>query len=153
MLAVALRDDFDVSALSFRYGQRHAVELEAASEIAKASGVSDHRIMDIDMRAIGGSALTDDIAVPRDRSTDDMGRDIPVTYVPARNAVFLSALGLAEVVGAYDGAFIGANVVDYSGYPDCRPAFMRAFEQVADLATKAGVEGEQGFGFTRRSST
>ena len=145
VLAVALRDDFDVSALSFRYGQRHAVELEAASEIAKASGISDHRIMDIDMRAIGGSALTDDIAVPRDRSTDDMSRDIPVTYVPARNTVFLSlALGLAEVVGAYD-IFIGANVVDYSGYPDCRPAFMRAFERVADLATKAGVEGERGF--------
>lgn len=147
-LAIAQDQGFDVAALSFRYGQRHAVELTAAARLAQVMEVADHRVMDIDMRAIGGSALTADIAVPKGRSMDDMGHGIPITYVPARNTIFLSfALGLAEVIGAYD-IFIGANVLDYSGYPDCRPDFMRAFERLANLATKAGVEGEsaaQGF--------
>lgn len=137
-LAMAQADGFDCVALSFDYGQRHASELEAARRVAQALGVHDHRVIQLDLRAIGGSALTDSrIAVP-EAATDG----IPVTYVPARNTVFLAiALGLAEVVKAHD-IYIGVNAVDYSGYPDCRPAFIAAFEQLANLATKAGVEGQ-----------
>src|SRR6478672_9792424 len=140
-LAVARARGFDVYALSVDYGQRHRVELERADHVAKALGAVEHRTVRLDLRAIGGSALTADIDVPRGRSTDDMARGIPVTYVPARNTILLGlALGYAETVGAFD-LFIGANVLDYSGYPDCRPEFLEAFERLADLATKAGVEG------------
>lgn len=139
--AIARADGFDVYALSFRYGQRHAVELEAAARIATAVGVTRHLIVDADLRAIGGSALTSDLAVPTDRNPTAIGHDIPITYVPARNTIFLSfALGWAEVLGATD-IFIGANAVDYSGYPDCRPEYLAAFERLAALATRAGVEG------------
>jgi 7-cyano-7-deazaguanine synthase len=139
--AQARADGFVPYALTIRYGQRHAVELEAARRVARSLGVADHRIMDVDLAAIGGSALTADIPVPLDRSADELGHDIPVTYVPARNTVFLSlALGYAEVIGAFD-IFIGANALDYSGYPDCRPEYLRAFEQLANLATWAGFEG------------
>ena len=139
--AVARRDGFEVYALSFRYGQRHAVELQAAARVAHALGVRRHLVLDLDLSAIGGSALTaPDIEVPRDRPPDAAG--IPATYVPARNTIFLSiALGWAEVLGATD-IFIGVNAVDYSGYPDCRPEFIRAFEAMARLATRAGVEGQ-----------
>jgi 7-cyano-7-deazaguanine synthase len=123
-------------ALSVRYGQRHSSELDAAARVAKALGAREHRVVDVDLRAIGGSALTDDIAVPQ-----SPGVGIPVTYVPARNTVLLAlALGYAEVLGAHD-LYVGVNAVDYSGYPDCRPEFVAAFEQLARLATKAGVEG------------
>ena len=136
--AMARRDGFGVYALSFRYGQRHAVELDAAAKVAAAVGAVEHRIVDIDLRAFGGSALTDDIDVPKggvDTSS------IPVTYVPARNTIFLSfALAWAEVLGA-DDIFIGVNALDYSGYPDCRPEYLAAYEAMARLATKAGVEG------------
>ncbi len=136
-LAIAKAQGFACYALSFRYGQRHVIELEAARRVAKASGV-EHKIIDIDLRAFGGSALTADIAVPKDRPVDDT---IPVTYVPARNTIFLSfALAWAEVLGAQD-IFIGVNALDYSGYPDCRPEYIAAFQRMADLATKAGVEG------------
>lgn len=139
--AIARADGFDVHALSFRYGQRHAVELEAAARVATAVGVTRHLVIDADLRAIGGSALTSDIAVPTDRNRSAIGHDIPVTYVPARNTIFLSfALGWAEVLGATD-IFIGANAVDYSGYPDCRPEYLAAFERLASLATRAGLEG------------
>jgi 7-cyano-7-deazaguanine synthase len=139
--AQARADGFALHALTVRYGQRHAVELQAARRVARSLGVADHRVIDVDLAAIGGSALTADIAVPQDRSADEKGHDIPVTYVPARNTVFLSlALGHAEVVGAFD-IFIGANALDYSGYPDCRPEYLRAFERLANLATRAGVEG------------
>lgn len=139
--AVAKADGFDVYALSVDYGQRHRVELERAAAVAKALGVADHRTVTLDLRAIGGSALTADVAVPKDRSADDMGHGVPVTYVPARNTILLGlALGYAETVGAFD-LFIGANVLDYSGYPDCRPEFLAAFEGLANLATKAGTEG------------
>lgn len=141
--AVAKRDGFGVHALSFRYGQRHAVELAAAARVARQVGALSHRIADLDLRAMGGSALTDDIAVPKDRSDHELGSGIPVTYVPARNTIFLSyALGFAEVLGSRD-IFIGVNALDYSGYPDCRSEFVRAFESLANLATKAGVEGDQ----------
>ncbi len=142
-LAIAVRDGFEPWCMSFRYGQRHACELEAARRVA-ASFCSAGRIeIEIDLRAFGGSALTDDIEVPRDRSPGDMATAIPVTYVPARNTIFLSyALGWAEVIGAQD-IFIGVNAVDFSGYPDCRPAFIAAFQRLADLATKAGVEGRR----------
>jgi len=138
-LAMAREQGFDCYALSFAYGQRHASELVAAERVARALGALEHKTLPLDLRAIGGSALTDDaIAVPTEAS-----EGIPVTYVPARNTVFLSlALGWAEVLGAYD-IFIGANAVDYSGYPDCRPAFIEAFENLANLATKAGVEGHR----------
>jgi 7-cyano-7-deazaguanine synthase len=127
--------------LSFDYGQRHLVELEAAARVAKSLGAVEHRIARIDLRMFGSSALTDDLAVPKNRPQADMERSIPVTYVPARNTIFLSfALAYAEVVHASH-IFIGVNAVDYSGYPDCRPEFIRAFEQMANLATKAGVEG------------
>ncbi len=138
--AVAHRDGFELFALSFRYGQRHIVELEAATRVARALGVARHLVVDLDLSAIGGSALTaPEIEVPRDRPLD--ATDIPVTYVPARNTIFLSvALGWAEVLDASD-LFLGVNAIDYSGYPDCRPAFISAFEAMARLATRAGIEG------------
>jgi len=140
-LAVARRDGFDTYALSVDYGQRHRIELEKAKLVARSLGAVEHRTVALDLRAIGGSALTADVAVPKDRTADEMDRGIPVTYVPARNTILLGlALGYAETVGAFD-LFIGANVLDYSGYPDCRPAFLEAFEALANLATKAGVEG------------
>jgi len=140
-LAVAHRDGFDTYALSVDYGQRHRIELEKAKLVARSLGAVEHRTVALDLRAIGGSALTADVAVPKDRTADEMDRGIPVTYVPARNTILLGlALGYAETVGAFD-LFIGANVLDYSGYPDCRPAFLEAFEALANLATKAGVEG------------
>ena len=137
--AAARRDGYEVHALSVDYGQRHAVELEAARRVAADLGVADHRVVRIDLRAIGGSALTDDIAVPK--NADPASGRIPPTYVPARNTLLLSlALGYAEVVGAFD-VFIGVNALDYSGYPDCRPEFIRAFEKLANVATKAGTTG------------
>ncbi|MHC4946702.1 MAG: 7-cyano-7-deazaguanine synthase QueC [Planctomycetota bacterium] len=140
-LAIARDAGYDCHALSFDYGQRHRFELEAARRVAAALGATDHRVMTIDLRALGGSALTADIDVPKDRPLDRDPGEIPVTYVPARNTIFLSfALGLAEVVGARD-LFIGVNAVDYSGYPDCRPRFIEAFERTANLATRVGVEG------------
>ena len=140
-LAVAQDQGFTVHALSFRYGQRHAVELAAARRVARAFGVRDHRVATIDLRLFGGSALTDRIRVPKGRALAAMERDIPVTYVPARNTIFLSfALAWAEVLGALD-LFIGVNALDYSGYPDCRPGFLRAFQRLADVATRAGVQG------------
>ncbi len=136
VIALAQEQGFAVYALSVRYGQRHTSELDAAARVAAAQGVAAHKVVDVDLRSIGGSALTDDIEVP-----DAGGDGIPVTYVPARNTIMLSlALGWAEVVGAND-LFCGVNAVDYSGYPDCRPEFVRAFEVLANLATKAGVEG------------
>lgn len=142
-LAIAKEQGFEVYALSFRYGQRHAVELKAAVNVAKALGAKQHKIADIDLRLFGGSALTDDISVPKDRSDDEISHGIPITYVPARNTIFLSfALAWAEVLGAYD-IFIGVNALDYSGYPDCRPEFIEAFEKTANLATAYGVEAKQ----------
>ena len=143
VLAIARNQDYELYALSFRYGQRHVFELEAASRVAGAIGVAGHRIAEIDLRVFGGSALTGDIEVPKGRSEDDMSHGIPITYVPARNTIFLSyALAWAEVLGSSD-IFIGVNALDYSGYPDCRPEFIEAFEKMANLATKAGVEGQQ----------
>ncbi|MFZ5471851.1 MAG: 7-cyano-7-deazaguanine synthase QueC [Myxococcota bacterium] len=140
-LAMAKAQGFSPVVLSVRYGQRHEVELRRAREVAAAMGVNDFREVAVDLRAIGGSALTADWEVPKDRGQVQMASGIPVTYVPARNTLFLAlALGLCEVVGAKD-IFIGVNAVDYSGYPDCRPEFIRAFESLAHLATKAGVEG------------
>jgi len=140
-LAMARQQGFVLHALSFRYGQRHAVELEAAAAVARQLGVTQHAIAEIDLRFIGGSALTSDLAVPKGRSPAAMAREIPVTYVPARNTIFLSyALAWAEVLGAVD-IFIGVNALDYSGYPDCRPEYVAAFQQLANLATRAGVEG------------
>src|SRR6266850_6593799 len=140
-LALAQRDGFAAYALTFRYGQRHEHEIDAARRIARAFQVAGHEIIDFDLRRFGGSALTDDIAVPKDRTASEMGADIPVTYVPARNTIFLSfALAWAETLGAHD-IFIGVNVLDASGYPDCRPEFIEAFQRVAAVATKAGVEG------------
>jgi len=142
-LAIAKAEGFTPYALSFRYGQRHLVELESAARVAAALGVAEHVIADIDLRRFGGSALTADIAVPKGRDPAAMAEGIPVTYVPARNTVFLSfALAWAEVLGASD-IFIGVNALDYSGYPDCRPEFIAAFEQMANLATAAGVAGRQ----------
>ena len=141
VLAIARAEGFEVHALSFRYGQRHAVELEAASRVACALGASRHLTVDVDLRLFGGSALTADIPVPKSRHVEELGSSIPVTYVPARNTIFLSlAVGWAEVLGSSD-IFIGVNALDYSGYPDCRPAFIEAFTRMANLATKAGVEG------------
>ena len=140
-LAFAKRAGFEVYALSFDYGQRHRVELEAAARVAKAVAVADHKTATLDLRMFGGSALTDQIAVPKGRSVGEMSGKIPITYVPARNTVFLSlALAWAEVLEASD-VFIGVNALDYSGYPDCRPEFLEAFEKMANLATKTGVEG------------
>jgi 7-cyano-7-deazaguanine synthase len=142
-LAIAKQQGFEPCALSFRYGQRHEWELEAARKVALAQGVSQHVVANIDLRIFGGSALTSDIPVPKDRPISDMSHGIPVTYVPARNTIFLSfALAWAEVLGASD-IFIGVNALDYSGYPDCRPEYIEAFERMANLATKAGVEGTQ----------
>lgn len=141
-LAVAQRDGFAVHALTFRYGQRHAVEVEAARRIAARAGVARHVVVDIDLRVFGGSALTGDLEVPKDRDLDTPSSEIPVTYVPARNTIFLSyALAFAEVTGAWD-IFIGVNALDYSGYPDCRPEYMDAFTRLANLATRAAVEGQ-----------
>jgi 7-cyano-7-deazaguanine synthase len=138
-LAICAHDGFETYALSFDYGQRHRLELEAARRVAASLGVRDHRVATIDLRIFGGSALTADIAVPK--GSGPGAGDIPITYVPARNTIFLSyALAWCEVLGAAD-IFIGANAIDYSGYPDCRPEFISAFEQLARLATKAGVEG------------
>jgi 7-cyano-7-deazaguanine synthase len=141
--AVARHQGFELYALSFRYGQRHAAELEAAGRVAKWLGARRHVVLDIDLRALGGSALTGDLEVPKDTSLERIGDRIPATYVPARNTIFLSfALGWAEVLGA-DDIFIGANALDYSGYPDCRPEYLEAFERMAGLATRAGVEGRR----------
>jgi len=143
-LALAKSQGFACHALSFDYGQRQRQELKAAQAVAKTIGVASHRILNLDLRAIGGSALTDDIEVPKHRSAEEIGQGIPVTYVPARNTIFLSyALGLAEVLKAKD-LFIGVNALDYSGYPDCRPEFIESFERMANLATRAGVEGAGG---------
>lgn len=142
VLAVAKDQGFEPYAISFRYGQRHAVELEAARRVAKAAGVERHVVCDIDLRVFGGSALTADVDVPKHESAEELSDDeIPITYVPARNTVFLSfALAYAEVIGSTD-IFIGVNALDYSGYPDCRPEYIAAYEQMANLATRAGVEG------------
>jgi 7-cyano-7-deazaguanine synthase len=143
--AIAKADGFAIHALSVDYGQRHRFELESASRVAAALGVVEHKVVQIDLASLGGSALTADIAVPQGRSHDEISAGIPITYVPARNTVMLSlALGYAEVLGAAD-IFIGVNAVDYSGYPDCRPEFIAAFEKLANLATKAGVEGTANF--------
>ncbi len=144
-LACARRDGFECYCLSFDYGQRHHVELEAAARVAATVGAAEHKVIRIDLRSFGGSALTDDIAVPKGRQSGEMSASIPVTYVPARNTVFLSiALAWAEVLGASD-LYLGVNAVDYSGYPDCRPEYIQAFERMANLATKAGVEGTSQF--------
>ncbi|MFN3684614.1 MAG: 7-cyano-7-deazaguanine synthase QueC [Fimbriimonadaceae bacterium] len=141
--AVAKRDGFRLHALTVVYGQRHAVEVRAAERVAASLGVVEHRVIHLDLSAFGGSALTDAIEVPKDRDEEAMAAEIPVTYVPARNTVFLSlALAYAEARGLRD-IFIGANAVDYSGYPDCRPEFIAQFERLANVATKAGVEGER----------
>jgi 7-cyano-7-deazaguanine synthase len=140
-LAIAARDGFTPYAMTFRYGQRHGVEIEAARRVAKAQGVATHVVVDIDLRQWGGSALTGDAAVPKDRDVHQPSDEIPVTYVPARNTIFLSfALAWAETLGS-QAIFIGVNALDYSGYPDCRPEYIAAFEQMANLATRAGVEG------------
>jgi 7-cyano-7-deazaguanine synthase len=140
-LAIARQQGFASYCLSFDYGQRHQVEMEAAAKVAKQLGAVEHRIARFDLRTFGGSALTADIAVPKDRDESQMSGGIPVTYVPARNTIFLSfALAYAEVIGA-SSIFIGVNAIDYSGYPDCRPEFIHAFEAMANLATKSGVEG------------
>lgn len=143
-LACARRDGFEVYSIAFDYGQRHQVELECSKRVSEALGAAAHKVIKIDLRAFGGSALTDNIDVPKGRPTAEMGEGIPVTYVPARNTVFLSiALAWAEVLGATD-IYLGVNAVDYSGYPDCRPEYIEAFEKMANLATKAGVEGHRG---------
>lgn len=142
-LAMARADGFEPYALTFRYGQRHAAEIEAARNVARAIGVADHIVLEIDLTGFGGSALTGDLPVPKGRSPSEISDGIPATYVPARNTIFLSfALAWAEVLGASD-IFIGVNALDYSGYPDCRPEFIQAYQRMADLATKAGVEGRQ----------
>ena len=147
VLAIAKSQGYELYALSFSYGQRHVIELDAARRVAAAIGVADHRIAAIDLRVFGGSALTAEIDVPKGRDAAEMSHGIPITYVPARNTIFLSfALAWAEVLGSSD-IFIGVNALDYSGYPDCRPEFIAAFEKMANLATKAGVErppGSQG---------
>jgi 7-cyano-7-deazaguanine synthase len=144
-LGEAHAEGFELYALSVRYGQRHVCELDAARRVAAAAGVREHRIVDVDLSAIGGSALTDVAEVPKDRAHDEIGRGVPPTYVPARNTVFLGvALGWAEVLGARD-LFVGVNAVDYSGYPDCRPAFLAAFERLAAVATVAGAERGEHF--------
>ena len=143
VLAVAKRDGYTPHAMTFRYGQRHSVEIDAAKRVATAHGVAQHVVVDIDLRQWGGSALTGDVAVPKDRDVEAAHDEIPVTYVPARNTIFLSfALAWAEVLGA-DAIFIGVNALDYSGYPDCRPEYIESFERMANLATRAGVEGTQ----------
>jgi 7-cyano-7-deazaguanine synthase len=144
-LAIARSQSYETYALSFAYGQRHSRELDSASHVAAALGAKNRLVLTLDLRAIGGSALTGDLAVPKSRTAGEIAVGIPVTYVPARNTIFLAhALAWAEVLGAED-VFFGANVVDYSGYPDCRPEYLQAFERLADLATKAGVEGKSRF--------
>ena len=141
MLALAVQQGFDVHAMTFRYGQRHSAEIEAARRVARRYGVTDHVVVDIDLRTFGGSALTADIDVPKDRTDDAIGHGIPITYVPARNTIFLSfCMAFAEVLGASD-IFIGVNALDYSGYPDCRSEYVKAFEAMANLATRGAVEG------------
>lgn len=143
VLAIARSQGYEPYALSFSYGQRHVWELEAAERVAASLGAKEHKVAQIDLRLFGGSALTADIAVPKGRGTEEMGHGIPITYVPARNTIFLSfALAWAEVLGSSD-IFIGVNALDYSGYPDCRPAYIAAYETMANLATRAGVEGHQ----------
>ncbi|RPI46157.1 MAG: 7-cyano-7-deazaguanine synthase QueC [Betaproteobacteria bacterium] len=143
VLAIAIREGYACHAISFRYGQRHAIELDRARVIARRLGAAEHIVVDIDLRQFGGSALTADIAVPKLRSAEEMSHGIPPTYVPARNTIFLSfALAWSETLGAAD-IFIGVNALDYSGYPDCRPEYIAAFERMANLGTKAGVEGRQ----------
>lgn len=143
VLAIAKSEGFELYAMSFRYGQRHVVELESAARVAAQMGVHKHVIVDVDLRQFGGSALTADIEVPKGREIESMSAGIPITYVPARNTVFLSfALAWAETLGSQD-IFIGVNVLDYSGYPDCRPQYIEAYERMANLATRAGVEGSQ----------
>lgn len=142
-LALAQQQGFLVYALTFRYGQRHLAEIEAASRVAERYGVAQHVVADIDLRLFGGSALTADMDVPKGRAVEEMGHGVPITYVPARNTIFLSfALAWAEVLEASD-IFIGVNALDYSGYPDCRPEYIEAYTKMANLATKAGVEGRQ----------
>ena len=141
VMALAKHEGFEIHSLSFFYGQRHAVELEAAQKVADALGAAEHLVINIDLKKIGGSSLTDDMDVPKDRDEPTMSQEIPVTYVPARNTIFLSfALAWAEVLESSD-IFIGVNAIDYSGYPDCRPEYIDAFVRMANLATKAGVEG------------
>ena len=141
-MAIAKAEGYEIYSLSFRYGQRHSLELEAAQKVAKAFAARQHLLIDIDLGRIGGSALTDDIDVPKARSESEMQKEIPVTYVPARNTIFLSyALAWAEVLKVSD-IFIGVNAIDYSGYPDCRPEYIESFERMANLATKVGVEGK-----------
>ena len=143
VLAIARSQGYEPYALSFSYGQRHVYELQAAERVAAALGAAQHRVAAIDLRVFGGSALTADIDVPKGRGTDEMSHGIPITYVPARNTIFLSfALAWAEVLGSSD-IFLGVNALDYSGYPDCRPEFIEAYERMANLATRAGVEGRQ----------
>ena len=144
-LAIARQQGFACYCLSFDYGQRHRIELEAARRIAQQLGAKEHRVVKMDLRVFGGSALTSDLAVPKDRSGSEMTDEIPITYVPARNTIFLAfALAYAEVAEAQN-IFIGVNAIDYSGYPDCRPEFIQAFEAVANLATRASVEGRMKF--------
>lgn len=141
-LAIARHEEFETYALSFAYGQRHQIELEAAKRVAQSLGATEHLVAEIDLRVFGGSALTDNIDVPKNRSTSRIGAGIPITYVPARNTIFLShALAWAEVLEARD-IFIGVNALDYSGYPDCRPEFIERFEKLANVATRAGVSGD-----------
>lgn len=143
VLAIAKSEGYELYTMSFRYGQRHSIELESANRIAKSADVARHLIVDIDLRTIGGSALTSEIDVPKERSGEEMNSGIPITYVPARNTIFLSfALGWAEVLESED-IFIGVNALDYSGYPDCRPQYIEAYERMANLATKAGIEERQ----------
>ena len=142
-LAIAVADGFETYALSFDYGQRHNPELKAAERVAKSLGAKEHRVAKIDLRIFGGSALTDDVEVPKSRSEEEMARKVPITYVPARNTIFLAyALAWAEVLGAGH-IFLGVNAIDYSGYPDCRPEFIALFETLANTGTKAGVEGRR----------
>ena len=142
-LAIAKNSGFKLFGLTFRYGQRHKFEIISAQKIAQAYNLADHKITEIDLRTFGGSALTDDLDVPKDRNNGTMNKSIPITYVPARNTIFLSfALAWAEVLGAND-IFLGVNSMDYSGYPDCRPEYIQSFTSMANLATKAGVEGKQ----------
>jgi len=142
-LAIAKSKGYECYAMSFRYGQRHTIELEKAKAIAKEANVKEHIIVDIDLRSFGGSALTEDIDVPKKSSIDEVEENIPITYVPARNTIFLSfALGWAEVKKAYK-IFIGVNAIDYSGYPDCRPEYIKSYENMANLATREGVEGRK----------
>ena len=143
MLAIARAEGFEPCAITFRYGQRHAVEIEAAHRVAESVGVTEHLEVEFDLRSMGGSALTSGMAVPKGRSSEQMAAEIPVTYVPARNTIFLSfALGYAETLNASD-IFVGVNALDYAGYPDCRPEYIRAFEAMARLATKSALESEQ----------